>query len=102
MAEKPSTQELKKYYEDKYYQEAKGSYELEYTPDGLAYFKVRREQHEAVINAHRLPSKTSGTKSFLDVGCGEGYAMSTLDIKDIQSGGSISVLHVTADAIRTH
>ena len=76
LAEKTSAQELKKYYEDKYYQEAKGSYELEYTPDELKYFKVRLEQHEAVINACHPPSKTSGTKSFLDVGCGEGYAMS--------------------------
>lgn len=76
LAEKPSTQELKKYYEDNYYQEAKGSYELSYTPDELTYFKVRLEQHEAVINAHRVPSKTQGKKSFLDVGCGEGYAMS--------------------------
>ena len=70
LAEKPTAQELKKYYEDKYYQEAKGSYEYDYTPDELKYFRVRLEQNASAMNACQPSPKTSGIRSFLDVGCG--------------------------------
>ena len=68
---KPTEQELKEYYADKYYQEAKGSYEMEYSDDELHYFNVKLEQRMAVIKG-----LISGNKKLLDIGCGEGYALS--------------------------
>jgi 2-polyprenyl-3-methyl-5-hydroxy-6-metoxy-1,4-benzoquinol methylase len=70
---KPTTDELKKYYADKYYQEAKGSYELAYSQEELSYFNAKLEQRFAVLQRHL---QTEGDKSrMLDVGCGEGYAL---------------------------
>lgn len=72
IAAKPTSQELQQYYADKYYQEAKGSYELEYTQDELRYFRAKLEQRSVVLH-HHLSSLSSRT--LLDVGCGEGYAL---------------------------
>ena len=74
IAAKPTSQKLQQYYADKYYQEAKGSYELEYTNDELLYFRAKLEQRNAVLRRY-LPSSNAGAKRLLDVGCGEGYAL---------------------------
>ena len=74
IAEKPTAQELQRYYANKYYQEAKGSYELEYTKDELLYFRAKLEQRYAVLQ-HYLPQVCESTGRLLDVGCGEGYAL---------------------------
>lgn len=75
MAAKPTPQELQQYYADKYYQEAKGSYEQEYTKDELLFFKVKLEQRSTILQSY-LP-QLHGEKpiKLLDVGCGEGYAL---------------------------
>jgi len=70
---KPTAEELQKYYADKYYQEGKGSYELEYSCDELSYFNAKLEQRSIVLQ--RYLSTTSGQPRMLDVGCGEGYAL---------------------------
>lgn len=70
---KPNVDELKKYYSEKYYQEGKGSYELEYSKDELSYFNAKLEQRWTVLQRHLLPVKA--TPRLLDVGCGEGYAL---------------------------
>lgn len=67
--DKPTPEALQQYYADKYYQEAIGSYESEYTPEELQYFRVKFEQYLAVIQ--RYIGGKSG--ALLDVGCGEGY-----------------------------
>lgn len=67
--DKPTPEDLHKYYSDKYYQEAKGSYEFEYTSEELGYFQVKLEQRLAVIKRFR----GEATGSLLDIGCGEGY-----------------------------
>lgn len=74
IATKPTIQELQKYYADKYYQEAKGSYELEYTQDELLYFRAKLEQRSTVLQRY-LSSLRGGVGRLLDVGCGEGYAL---------------------------
>lgn len=71
VASKPSSKELQKYYAEKYYQEAKGSYEIEYSSEELEYFQAKLQQRYAVLQQHL--SITTG--SMLDVGCGEGYAL---------------------------
>lgn len=74
IAAKPTPQELQRYYADKYYQEAKGSYELEYTKDELLYFRAKLEQRYSVLQ-HLIPQVCESTGRLLDVGCGEGYAL---------------------------
>lgn len=74
IAVKPTSQELYQYYADKYYQEAKGSYELEYTKDELLYFRAKLEQRSMVLQ-HYLSSLSGRPNRLLDVGCGEGYAL---------------------------
>jgi 2-polyprenyl-3-methyl-5-hydroxy-6-metoxy-1,4-benzoquinol methylase len=70
---KPTTQELQKFYAEKYYQEGLGSYAPEYTNDELNYFNAKLEQRSAVL--HRYILSVNDTPRFLDVGCGEGYTL---------------------------
>jgi len=74
ISQKPSFEDLQKYYADKYYQEGMGSYDIAYSSDELAYFKSKLEQRMAVIQPYFPNDITS--KKLLDVGCGEGYALS--------------------------
>lgn len=75
IANKPKVEELQKYYTEKYYQGAKGSYEHEYTQDELKYFRGRLVQRHVALKAVQFKINVSEGDSFLDVGCGEGYAM---------------------------
>jgi 2-polyprenyl-3-methyl-5-hydroxy-6-metoxy-1,4-benzoquinol methylase len=71
MAGKPTPAELQDYYATKYYQEGRGSYELTYTDAEKAYFSAKIEQRHAV-----LEKLVPNGMSMLDVGCGEGFALS--------------------------
>ena len=72
LAEKPAAQELKDYYAKKYYQDNKGSYEVEYTEEELHYFNNKTEQKYHVI---RELMNSIETPSILDIGCGEGFTL---------------------------
>lgn len=74
IASKPTSLELEKYYADKYYQQAQGSYELEYTEEELSYFQAKLEQRLAVLQRHLGPDCREKAR-LLDVGCGEGFAL---------------------------
>lgn len=71
---KPTVDELRKYYAEKYYQEGKGSYELVYSQEELSYFYAKLVQRFTVLQYHLKTSKAK--PRMLDVGCGEGYALS--------------------------
>lgn len=71
MAEKPSPDKLQEYYATKYYQEGRGSYELVYTDAEKSYFLAKIEQRHTV-----LQKTVPNASSMLDVGCGEGFALS--------------------------
>lgn len=73
IVDKPSSKELQDYYAKKYYQEGKGSYELEYSEQELAYFNAKLEQRWGVLQ--RCLKSSKNERRFLDVGCGEGYAL---------------------------
>lgn len=105
IAAKPTAQELQQYYAHKYYQEAKGSYELEYSKDELQYFRAKLEQRSAVLHRHL---SSPGSKTLLDVGCGEGYALAFFreqgwSVKgiDFSSAGVESKNPVCRDALVT-
>jgi 2-polyprenyl-3-methyl-5-hydroxy-6-metoxy-1,4-benzoquinol methylase len=71
---KPTVEELERYYSEKYFQEGMGSYELAYSQDELLYFNAKLEQRFAVVK--RLLKSSENKLRMLDVGCGEGYALS--------------------------
>ncbi|MDO8969676.1 MAG: class I SAM-dependent methyltransferase [Saprospiraceae bacterium] len=72
---KPTATELRSYYANKYYQEGKGSYELVYDDDELAFFKAKLEQRWHALKALLAPKNARVKRRMLDVGCGEGYAL---------------------------
>jgi len=74
LKEKPSEEELKNYYEKKYFQEDKGSYTIRYADDEISYNNNKLNQRYAVLE-NIMDAKEVGMK-FLDVGCGEGWALS--------------------------
>ena len=74
IADKPTRVELEAYYANKYFQEGKGSYELTYSQEEVDYFCAKLAQRSVVIESHLGSVRAPGT--LLDVGCGEGYALS--------------------------
>ena len=70
----PSTDKFNEMYTEEFYQGKAGStsYNHEYTEQEFRNFVRNAAKKELVIN--RL-IKTSGKKSFLDIGCGEGYVL---------------------------
>jgi 2-polyprenyl-3-methyl-5-hydroxy-6-metoxy-1,4-benzoquinol methylase len=75
VVEKPSPAQLQAYYADKYYQEAKGSYELAYGEDELAYFQAKLEQRWHALKPLLSQQVAEVSRNMLDVGCGEGHAL---------------------------
>ena len=76
LKELPTDEERKNYYKEKYYQEGKGSYEVNYTEEELCFFEEKLEQRYIIIkeNLH-INYKDCSDISLLDVGCGEGFAL---------------------------
>lgn len=72
LKEKPSAQELKKYYSEKYYQENNATYEQEYTAEEIKYFRNKTEQKYFLVK-----DRFCGTANpeMLDIGCGEGFTL---------------------------
>lgn len=79
----PSEKGLQEYYEKKYYQEGRGSYEITYSDEEIAYFKLKASL--ICRETMKLSHATEG-KTLLDVGCGEGWVMD----KFFQSGVSVT------------
>jgi 2-polyprenyl-3-methyl-5-hydroxy-6-metoxy-1,4-benzoquinol methylase len=88
----PSEKELQEYYEKKYYQEGCGSYEIAYSEEEIAYFKLKASliYRETV----KLSNDAAG-KTLLDVGCGEGWIMD----KFFQTGVSVTGLDFSRFAL---
>lgn len=72
VSQKPSPDELRAYYAQRYYQENHATYQAHYSPDELAYtegrLRLRRWVLEQLLTAPE-------PLSLLDVGCGEGWAL---------------------------
>ena len=76
LAEKPTYDELSKYYSKKYYQENKATYSAKYENEEKKYFLNKIEQKFYFIKK-RLNNQSS--YSLLDVGCGEGFTLKYFD-----------------------
>lgn len=86
LAEKPTVDRLKKYYAQKYYQEAVGSYEHNYEETEVALFEAKLEQRFYTLT-RLLADRPIKSKRMLDVGCGEGYALAFFRAKGWQVKG---------------
>ena len=75
LASKPNASDLQIYYAEKYFQEAQGSYEINYTQAEKEYFYNKAMQkHLLALSEIKCP--TDRKPRFLDVGAGEGWALS--------------------------
>jgi 2-polyprenyl-3-methyl-5-hydroxy-6-metoxy-1,4-benzoquinol methylase len=68
----PSDEELCAYYEQKYFQEGRGSYEITYTDEEIRYFRLKAS---LVYRKARQINGETGAKRLIDIGCGEGWIM---------------------------
>ncbi len=69
---KPTVNELRIYYEKKYYQNEKGAYAKQYTEQELLYFHNKIIQNDYVI---KKIQKSTNNRRLLDIGCGEGFTL---------------------------
>jgi 2-polyprenyl-3-methyl-5-hydroxy-6-metoxy-1,4-benzoquinol methylase len=69
---KPSAEELKTYYSEKYYQENNATYEKIYSDEEIKYFFNKIEQKYFLIENNFRDVKRP---ELLDIGCGEGFAL---------------------------
>jgi len=74
LKEKPTEEDLKNYYKNKYFQENNGSYTIQYADDEVIYINNMINRRYGVID-NIIDKKETGMR-FLDVGCGEGWALS--------------------------
>jgi 2-polyprenyl-3-methyl-5-hydroxy-6-metoxy-1,4-benzoquinol methylase len=74
LSDKPSQADLDEYYAQKYFQESKSkAYATSYNEQELRLFEQKLAQRFAAICGQQ---DTSSYNRFLDVGCGEGFALS--------------------------
>lgn len=68
----PNELELSEYYKSKYFQSAEGAYEYSYSVEEVEYFNNKLKEKNFIIEKHL---KENNSKKFLDLGCGEGWAL---------------------------
>ncbi|MFH1910346.1 MAG: class I SAM-dependent methyltransferase [bacterium] len=72
LAVKPTQQELDSYYNNQYYQQTKGAYQKDYSKEEKEYFNFKIEQIYQILKQINQAGKAG---KFLDIGCGEGWAL---------------------------
>ncbi|GAB2872923.1 class I SAM-dependent methyltransferase [Hymenobacter ruber] len=70
---KPTPEELRDYYARRYYQENLTTYQPEYPAEELEHIEGKLRLRHWVLE--QLRGTASGAGSFLDIGCGEGWAL---------------------------
>jgi SAM-dependent methyltransferase len=74
LADKPSAEELKAYYANKYFQNGKGDYQSDYSEEEREHIVGRLEQ-KLLIAGRFLSPAGNPPPAFLDIGAGEGWAL---------------------------
>jgi 2-polyprenyl-3-methyl-5-hydroxy-6-metoxy-1,4-benzoquinol methylase len=72
---KPTPAELSEYYAQRYYQEGLTTYQASYPPEELEHIEGKLKLRHWVLEQLRQTSSTAAQPSFLDIGCGEGWAL---------------------------
>lgn len=82
LKEKPTAQELAKYYTDAYYQQSLSStYQRSYSEVEITYIKNKLEEKYLVLK-EILSGEEDINRDFLDIGAGEGWALDFFKNKD--------------------
>ena len=71
---KPSLSYLQKFYAEKYFQQGLGSYEVKYENVEINWILNKNKFREKLASLY-LPARLKSQRTFLDVGCGEGFAL---------------------------
>jgi len=91
----PTKQECEAFYRDKYYQESMSTYETVYTKEELKFFEAKLEQKLLLINEY---SPSHKNRSFVDIGSGEGFALTFFKKK----GFSVLGLDYSVFGLKNH
>ncbi len=75
LMKKPTENELRDYYANKYYQESKSTYSNEYSDEEKTYIRNKIQQKYEIIK-DMLKESEKANPSILDIGFGEGWALS--------------------------
>ncbi len=101
---KPTPDELRDYYADRYFQTSQGNYRPVYGEQERNYIETKIRQKAHVVFNYR----NGRAGNFLDVGCGEGFAMShfqregwTVEGIDFSSAGLMAMNPHLADVLVT-
>ncbi len=92
----PSREELAAFYRDKYFQQDHGTYQKTYQPLDVRHRENRFRLRAAAIEA--LSGDGSRRRNFLDVGCGEGWALRWFS----DDGWDVTGVDFSANACRRH
>lgn len=93
LKKKPTKNELKRYYSEKYYQENKSNYKKEYSEDEL-----RNIQNKLLRRYDLIKSNHFSSYSFLDIGCGEGWSLNFFH----ERGWTVTGIDYSHKGIQTH
>ncbi len=97
LKELPTDEAREAFYKEQYYQNDSAAYTTQYTDAELNFFKAKLEQKLLLVNQHR-PSTDKGSLSFIDIGCGEGFAVSFFK----RNGFSVLGLDYSEAGIKNH
>ncbi|WP_300665439.1 class I SAM-dependent methyltransferase [Fluviicola sp.] len=93
--EKPSPEDLEKYYADIYFQTNQGAYEATYSEQELAFFTNSNHLKSEIITAF-FKDKPKSQRKLLDVGCGEGFTLNYF----FKQGWEVSGIDYSYDGVR--
>ena len=95
---KPAYQkDMDSFYEEEYYQNQHALYRTEYSGEELAYKNNLYRQKEYIVKTI-VGGDCADRLSFLDIGCGEGYALSWFD----RNGWDVAGIDESVYGIRSH
>ncbi len=94
---KPNPKELEQYYIDKYYEQSRGNYRQSYSKDEIIFFKNKLDDKYLTIKELLGPMRREKF-SFLDIGCGEGWALDYFRKK----GFAVTGLDYSSSGTKTH
>ncbi|MDB5235820.1 MAG: hypothetical protein JWR44_2813 [Hymenobacter sp.] len=72
---KPTPAELSEYYAKRYYQEGLTTYQASYPPEELEHIDGKLRLRHWILEQLQPAAGSSSARSFLDIGCGEGWAL---------------------------